>query len=277
MDRRRKEGFTLIELLVVIAIIALLMAVIMPALKKCKESARTAVCAAQIRQFGLAWNQYADENDGKNIYYADYTEWDQGGFWFYRLGPYISADNSFTEGDRNATSRSGVIKLLNCPAAKQWAPDYNDAGPLYGAADMAWKWTGVAGDRELEGSYTLNAWMQQRPGSSDKRFYSNFIDAGGSVPLISDGAWVDAWPNYGGDESSLIENQMIDTQGSGYSGTYRMPGERSSARVILSRHGDAVNIVFRDTHVEKIDLERMWSFSWHNDFERVYDLKLPRP
>lgn len=271
---KRKKGFTLIELLVVIAIIALLLSIIMPALRKVKEAGQTAVCAAQIRQFGLAWSQYADENNNKNIYYANSSTWDKGGFWFYRLGPYISAYSGFEQGDASADSRSGVIKVLNCPAAKEWVADYDSVG--YGGARTAWKWGGAAGDRNLQGSYTLNAWMQERPGNSDKRFYNSYTDAGGSVPLISDGAWVDAWPNYNTDEAPLIETQLIDTLGSGYPGTYRMPGERSSARIMLSRHGEAINIVFRDTHVEKVPLGKVWSFSWHKDFKRVYDVKYPK-
>lgn len=276
MSNDRKKGFTLIELLVVIAIIALLLAVIMPALSKCKEAAKTVVCGAQIRQFGVAWTQYADENDGKNLEYSPVVIWDTGGLWFYRLGPYISADNSFTQGDENAKSDSGVVKLLNCPATKEWTSYYNDLNPkdFYGDAKMAWKWTGVAGTRDLQGGYTLNGWMQHHPTSSDNRFYNNFTDANGNVPLISDGGWIDAWPNISTDESVLIESTLIDTLGSGYSGTYRMPN--GSSRLLLSRHGDGINIAFRDSHVEKIPLEQVWSLSWHKDFERVFDLKLPR-
>ncbi len=57
-------GFTLIELLVVIAIIALLMAIMMPALQRVKEQAREMTCRANLRQYGIAQSMYQDDYDG---------------------------------------------------------------------------------------------------------------------------------------------------------------------------------------------------------------------
>jgi prepilin-type N-terminal cleavage/methylation domain-containing protein/prepilin-type processing-associated H-X9-DG protein len=59
----RRNGFTLIELLVVIAVIAILMAVLMPALSRAREQGKRAVCQNNVKQFGLCWVLYADEND----------------------------------------------------------------------------------------------------------------------------------------------------------------------------------------------------------------------
>jgi len=65
MDKRK--GFTLIELLVVIAIIAILMAILFPALKRAREQGRRAVCLSNLKQLALAWIMYADENDDKIV------------------------------------------------------------------------------------------------------------------------------------------------------------------------------------------------------------------
>ncbi|MCP4257204.1 MAG: type II secretion system protein [Planctomycetes bacterium] len=66
-DRRIKRfqrGFTLIELLVVIAIIAVLMAILMPALHRVREQGKRAVCLSHLKQLALVWIMYADDNDG---------------------------------------------------------------------------------------------------------------------------------------------------------------------------------------------------------------------
>jgi prepilin-type N-terminal cleavage/methylation domain-containing protein/prepilin-type processing-associated H-X9-DG protein len=63
----RKPGFTLIELLVVIAVIAVLMAILMPALNRAREQGKRAACLNNLKQMALAWNLYADDNEGKMI------------------------------------------------------------------------------------------------------------------------------------------------------------------------------------------------------------------
>ena len=62
MSKKRK-GFTLIELLVVIAIIALLMAVLLPSLKRAKEAAKRSVCMSNLKQQSVAIYAYAQDND----------------------------------------------------------------------------------------------------------------------------------------------------------------------------------------------------------------------
>jgi len=64
---RFPEAFTLIELLVVIAIIAVLLAILMPALSRVREQGRRAVCLNHVKTLTLCWIMYADENDDRLV------------------------------------------------------------------------------------------------------------------------------------------------------------------------------------------------------------------
>ncbi len=65
--KTKDKGFTLVELLVVIAIIALLMAVLLPALNKARTQAKRIVCLSNLKQLAAAWIAYAENNDGKLV------------------------------------------------------------------------------------------------------------------------------------------------------------------------------------------------------------------
>jgi len=73
----RRKAFTLVELLVVIAIIALLMAILLPALQRAKEQTKTVVCRNQLRQYGVMERMYLDDFDGRFP-----SAW----FWLYSSG-----------------------------------------------------------------------------------------------------------------------------------------------------------------------------------------------
>jgi prepilin-type N-terminal cleavage/methylation domain-containing protein/prepilin-type processing-associated H-X9-DG protein len=90
--RFRRHGFTLIELLVVIAIIAILIALLLPAVQQAREAARTTQCRNNLKQLGLAFQNYHDT----------YTTFMPGGFpgtaaypvgWVPRIFPFIEQTN----------------------------------------------------------------------------------------------------------------------------------------------------------------------------------------
>ena len=73
---RLRKGFTLIELLVVIAIIALLMAILMPALQRVRQQARGVMCHSNLKQWGTIFAMYTDSNNGNfNTRKGDSGRW----------------------------------------------------------------------------------------------------------------------------------------------------------------------------------------------------------
>ena len=79
-NKNSRRGFTLIELLVVIAIIALLLAILTPALSRAKEKVKLLICTSYVKQIILAEMLYADDNDGRvppvvfRLMYTHYLE-----------------------------------------------------------------------------------------------------------------------------------------------------------------------------------------------------------
>ncbi len=88
---RNQCGFTLIELLVVIAIIAILAAMLLPALSRAKEMGRSARCKSNLHQMGIALTMYGD--DYKQFPFT--VDFSAGRTWFSQVGAYLDSDGLF--------------------------------------------------------------------------------------------------------------------------------------------------------------------------------------
>src|SRR5437763_14058162 len=88
---RRSQGFTLIELLVVIAIIAILAAILFPVFGRARENARRSSCQSNLKQLGLGFLQYIQDND--ELYPKSTGDAGQG--WGGRIFPYVKNTQVF--------------------------------------------------------------------------------------------------------------------------------------------------------------------------------------
>ncbi|MBI4027538.1 MAG: DUF1559 domain-containing protein [Verrucomicrobia bacterium] len=109
-----RSAFTLIELLVVIAIIALLAALLQPALSQAREKARQVKCMNNLKQFATAFEMYLDDHEDV---YPPY--WD--GRWVASISPYLGNPLSPTF-DWNSNDRWELMKrpVWHCPSEKEY-------------------------------------------------------------------------------------------------------------------------------------------------------------
>jgi len=241
--RRFLAGFTLVELLVVIACIALLMAILMPALAYARQQARTIVCQSILGQWGKIFAMYTIDNNGH------FASGSSGKMWTQTLAPYTKEP-----------------ELRLCPMATKPVSDVTDINNLPGSKFLAWgKFDSTYASLGLEGvygSYGMNGNVSNDPpdmiglyGQSLKNNWRRSdVRGANNIPLFLDCAYLGAIPD-NNDEPPQFDGDFV----SGLS----YPNMKAFC---IDRHRGYINGLFVDFSVRKIGLKQLWKLKWHRKF-----------
>ncbi len=144
---RRERGFTLVELLVVIAIIGVLVALLLPAIQAARESARRSQCVNNLKQVGLALQNYASARETfppGDVREADGPDNTKTLFsWVTLIMPYIEEANVYDRADwqirmedrvaQGDTTHHLILSTFTCPSEQNTPADIGIVNNFYGA------------------------------------------------------------------------------------------------------------------------------------------------
>jgi prepilin-type processing-associated H-X9-DG protein len=269
--RGQGGGFTLTELLIVVGLIAMLMALLMPAMGKARAAANATACLSNVRQLGTAWTMYVAESRGRLPEYIWNTPpggtpadtWK--GYW---LG---TADSFGVRGD-----------ALLCPAARDAIPfNYN-----FGMGTVTYAWNGKL--FPVSGTVVRMSATTFRVSSYG---YNHYLVAGGTasggfgvdqkatrlssvrpladVPVFMDSIYPDFMPTNGNPPVAPV-SAPSDLRGA----NVPLSGNEHW-RFLIARHGRGINVCFADGSAQWVRLDDMYMLTWKSDWMKYQLTNLP--
>jgi len=247
-SRARRAGFTLIELLVVIAIIAILAAMLLPALAKAKAKAQSIQCLSNMKQWGLASTIYTSDHEDTLPLFGDSFPYTPDVMWWYqKLAPYVMRQVAGEKGNYEALT----AQIRKCPAGNKGPPPFSS--PAAARYDEWNCWIGVNygafGDPLTAPFYygnnmrPLKAARIKKP--SNALMYTDTVTHYVYTPL--------SWP-FSKDANG---DGMMDSNSGVYSGEYSFNNGRPTV------HSSGANVTLLDGHAERVPFKRLWE--WQNN------------
>ncbi|MEM9346706.1 MAG: prepilin-type N-terminal cleavage/methylation domain-containing protein [Planctomycetota bacterium] len=249
MNKRLNRAFTLTELLVVVSIIALLIAILLPALSSARKSAYDLSCKSSIRQWTIAWFAYATDHDEQPVQSWHHTDEIQptGEHWYIYIRDYMNNGETLVLACPTAGEPLSTSSNSRGTASRNWFPS---AADHFGATE------------DHIGGYGYNNWWSESNNTRNKPQHIKTISDAAEptdIPVFFDCTWADVgW---------VLEADPIpppgdreDPEASGVGGWIK--------RVSMNRHGgDTVNLSMADGSTVSSAVDDLLGFAWHNDWD----------